>query len=178
MRRATVSSADKGSMDIRGEERERLVGWRLRRWQSHIDYDDLRQEARIAAWKATAGPLAGARFTTRVVLATDWAAREFGRSRMCRTGGVTRPGRTPPPEWLPLAAAECLTVPDFAPALLERLALAAAVRGLPDLERKTVRRYYHEGLTLQQIGRLQGVSMQRVAQILTQARARLRAALG
>lgn len=60
---------------------------------------------------------------------------------------------------------------------LERL-LAEAIDRLPERERLVVALYYHEGLTLKEIGRVLGVTESRVCQIHTKAILRLRAYLG
>lgn len=58
----------------------------------------------------------------------------------------------------------------------ERL-LAEAIERLPERERMVVALYYHEGLTLKEIGRVLGVTESRVCQIHTKAILRLRAYL-
>ena len=60
---------------------------------------------------------------------------------------------------------------------LERL-LAEAIERLPERERLVLALYYHEGLTLKEIGRVLGVTESRVCQIHTKAILRLRAYLG
>jgi RNA polymerase sigma factor for flagellar operon FliA len=60
--------------------------------------------------------------------------------------------------------------------LVEKLAAAVAV--LPDRERLVVTLYYHEELTLREIGQILDLSEGRICQILAQAVARLRGALG
>lgn len=57
----------------------------------------------------------------------------------------------------------------------EREMLAQAIEALPDAERTVVSLYYHEGLTLKEIGRVLGVSESRVCQIHGKAIVRLRA---
>ncbi|HVO95006.1 MAG TPA: FliA/WhiG family RNA polymerase sigma factor [Terriglobales bacterium] len=56
--------------------------------------------------------------------------------------------------------------------------LAAAVDGLPERERMVVTLYYHEELTLREIGEILNLSEGRICQIFGQAVGRLRAALG
>ena len=56
--------------------------------------------------------------------------------------------------------------------------LASAVEGLPDRERLVVTLYYHEELTLREIGEILDLSEGRICQIFGQAVARLRVALG
>jgi RNA polymerase sigma factor FliA len=56
--------------------------------------------------------------------------------------------------------------------------LAAAVAALPERERMIVTLYYHEELTLKEIGQILDLSEGRICQILAQAVARLRGALG
>jgi RNA polymerase sigma factor FliA len=60
--------------------------------------------------------------------------------------------------------------------LVEKLAAAVAV--LPERERLVVTLYYHEELTLREIGQILDLSEGRICQILAQAVARLRGALG
>jgi RNA polymerase sigma factor (sigma-70 family) len=63
------------------ENMERLVDWRLKKWRSRTDYDDMRQEALIGAWKAlesTRGK--GFADSTVITKAADFAAREWLRS--------------------------------------------------------------------------------------------------
>ena len=60
-------------------------------------------------------------------------------------------------------------------ALLE--IVADAVERLPERDRLVVSLYYHEELTLQEIGQVLGVTESRVCQIHTQAITRLRAAV-
>ena len=56
--------------------------------------------------------------------------------------------------------------------------LAVAVKGLPERERTVVTLYYHEELTLREIGDVLDLSEGRICQIFGQAVARLRASLG
>lgn len=56
----------------------------------------------------------------------------------------------------------------------EREMLAEAVEGLPESERTVISLYYHEGLTLKEIGRLLGVTESRACQIHGKAVIRLR----
>lgn len=56
--------------------------------------------------------------------------------------------------------------------------LAAAVKGLPERERLVITLYYHEELTLREIGEIVNLSEGRICQIFGQAVGRLRAALG
>jgi RNA polymerase sigma factor for flagellar operon FliA len=56
--------------------------------------------------------------------------------------------------------------------------LAAAVEALPERERMVVTLYYHEELTLREIGEILGLSEGRICQIFAQAVGRLRASLG
>lgn len=72
------------------------------------------------------------------------------------------------PEWNPAAAADT--------AELHRL-LAEAITELSEREQLVISLYYHEELTMQEIGAVLGVTESRVCQIHTQAIARLRAAL-
>jgi RNA polymerase sigma factor FliA len=60
--------------------------------------------------------------------------------------------------------------------LVEKLAAAVAI--LPERERLVVTLYYHEELTLREIGQILDLSEGRICQILAQAVARLRGALG
>jgi RNA polymerase sigma factor for flagellar operon FliA len=55
--------------------------------------------------------------------------------------------------------------------------LAAAIEELPERERQILSLYYHEELTLAEIGEVIGVGESRVSQLRTQAIARLRARL-
>lgn len=59
-----------------------------------------------------------------------------------------------------------------------RAMLAEAIRELPERERHILAMYYHEELTLAEIGQVIGVGESRVSQLRTQAIARLRAGLG
>lgn len=59
-----------------------------------------------------------------------------------------------------------------------RALLAQAITELPDRERQILALYYHEELTLAEIGDVIGVGESRVSQLRTQAIARLRASLG
>ena len=56
--------------------------------------------------------------------------------------------------------------------------LAAAVEVLPERERMVVTLYYHEELTLREIGEILDLSEGRICQIFAQAVGRLRDALG
>jgi RNA polymerase sigma factor FliA len=56
--------------------------------------------------------------------------------------------------------------------------LAVAVDGLPERERMVVQLYYHEELTLREIGEILGLSEGRICQIFAQAVRLLRGALG
>ena len=56
--------------------------------------------------------------------------------------------------------------------------LATAVDGLPERERMVVTLYYHEELTLREIGEILNLSEGRICQIFSQAVGRLRGALG
>jgi RNA polymerase sigma factor for flagellar operon FliA len=56
--------------------------------------------------------------------------------------------------------------------------LAVAVEALPERERMVVTLYYHEELTLREIGEVFDLSEGRICQIFAQAVGRLRAALG
>jgi RNA polymerase sigma factor for flagellar operon FliA len=60
--------------------------------------------------------------------------------------------------------------------LVDKLATAVAV--LPERERLVVTLYYHEELTLREIGEILNLSEGRICQIFGQAVGRLRAALG
>jgi RNA polymerase sigma factor for flagellar operon FliA len=60
--------------------------------------------------------------------------------------------------------------------LIEKLAVA--VHGLPERERTVVTLYYHEELTLREIGEILDLSEGRICQIFGQAVARLRVSLG
>jgi RNA polymerase sigma factor for flagellar operon FliA len=60
--------------------------------------------------------------------------------------------------------------------LIEKL--AAAVQRLPDREKLVVTLYYHEELTLREIGEVLNLSEGRICQIFGQAVGRLRDALG
>jgi RNA polymerase sigma factor for flagellar operon FliA len=55
-----------------------------------------------------------------------------------------------------------------------RTALAAAIDGLPEREREVVALYYHDGLTLAEIGEVLGVTESRACQIHGKAVAQLR----
>jgi RNA polymerase sigma factor for flagellar operon FliA len=57
----------------------------------------------------------------------------------------------------------------------ERDLLAKAIDALPDSERTVISLYYHEGLTLKEIGRVLGVTESRACQIHGKALIRLRA---
>lgn len=59
-----------------------------------------------------------------------------------------------------------------------RAMLAKAITELPERERQILALYYHEELTLAEIGQVIGVGESRVSQLRTQAIARLRASLG
>lgn len=59
-----------------------------------------------------------------------------------------------------------------------RAMLAEAITELPERERQILAMYYHEELTLAEIGQVIGVGESRVSQLRTQAIARLRARLG
>ncbi len=59
-----------------------------------------------------------------------------------------------------------------------RQLLAAAIGELPERERQILALYYHEELTLAEIGQVIGVGESRVSQLRTQAITRLRASLG
>lgn len=59
-----------------------------------------------------------------------------------------------------------------------RSLLAEAITDLPERERQILALYYHEELTLAEIGQVIGVGESRVSQLRTQAIARLRASLG
>lgn len=59
----------------------------------------------------------------------------------------------------------------------ERDELAKAIDALPEAERMAVSLYYHEGLTLKEIGRVLGVTESRVCQIHGKAMLRLRGQL-
>lgn len=59
-----------------------------------------------------------------------------------------------------------------------RAMLAQAITELPERERQILALYYHEELTLAEIGQVIGVGESRVSQLRTQAIARLRASLG
>lgn len=59
-----------------------------------------------------------------------------------------------------------------------RALLAEAITELPERERQILALYYHEELTLAEIGQVIGVGESRVSQLRTQAIARLRASLG
>lgn len=72
------------------------------------------------------------------------------------------------PEWNPAAVADT--------AELHRL-LAEAITELSEREQLVISLYYHEELTMQEIGAVLGVTESRVCQIHTQAIARLRAGL-
>jgi RNA polymerase sigma factor for flagellar operon FliA len=56
--------------------------------------------------------------------------------------------------------------------------LAVAVDGLPERERMVITLYYHEELTLREIGEVFDLSEGRICQIFAQAVGRLREALG
>ena len=56
--------------------------------------------------------------------------------------------------------------------------LAVAVQNLPERERTVVTLYYHEELTLREIGEILSLSEGRICQIFGQAVKRLRAVLG
>jgi RNA polymerase sigma factor for flagellar operon FliA len=56
--------------------------------------------------------------------------------------------------------------------------LASAVQALPERERLVITLYYHEELTLREIGEILGLSEGRICQIFGQAVGRLRASLG
>jgi|SRR5690606_3928401 len=58
-----------------------------------------------------------------------------------------------------------------------RRQLAQAIEALPERERMVIALYYHEGLTLKEIGRVLGVSESRVCQLHTKSLLRLRAHL-
>lgn len=55
--------------------------------------------------------------------------------------------------------------------------LAKAIDALPEREKQLLALYYHEGLTLKEIGQVLGVSESRVCQLHTQAALRLRTAI-
>lgn len=59
-----------------------------------------------------------------------------------------------------------------------RAMLAEAITELPERERQILALYYHEELTLAEIGQVIGVGESRVSQLRTQAITRLRASLG
>jgi RNA polymerase sigma factor for flagellar operon FliA len=56
--------------------------------------------------------------------------------------------------------------------------LAAAIRGLPEREQMVITLYYHEEMTLREIGEVLDLSEGRICQIFAQAVGRLRTALG
>lgn len=57
----------------------------------------------------------------------------------------------------------------------QRRVLAEAIDGLPDNERLVISLYYHDGLTLKEIGKVLGVTESRVCQLHSKAILRLRA---
>jgi len=56
--------------------------------------------------------------------------------------------------------------------------LTAAIKKLPEREQQVVSLYYHEELTLREIGEVLGLTEGRICQIHTQAVSHLRQALG
>jgi RNA polymerase sigma factor for flagellar operon FliA len=58
-----------------------------------------------------------------------------------------------------------------------RARLAQAVDALPDQERTVISLYYHDGLTLKEIGHVMGVTESRVCQVHSKAVTRLRGKL-
>jgi RNA polymerase sigma factor for flagellar operon FliA len=63
---------------------------------------------------------------------------------------------------------------DAAATAEQKVLLGTSIGKLPDMERRVVVLYYHEGLLLKEIGDLLSVSESRVSQILTRAVVRLR----
>lgn len=123
---------------------EQTVGWKVAAWTGHPDFDDLKQEARIAAWQAVEEARAqGKTLAVNTVAgrAAHWKALDFLRSRQA-TRRVLRPGQTPGVTFVPLDSLwddqredyepgdhqkRTPQTGDFAPALIETLNRAAIV---------------------------------------------------
>jgi RNA polymerase sigma factor for flagellar operon FliA len=56
--------------------------------------------------------------------------------------------------------------------------MAACLDGIPKVEKTILGLYFHEELTLKEIGEIMGMHFSRVSQIKSQAILRLRAAIG
>lgn len=71
---------------------EKLLSWRLRSLADHMDFEDITQECRIAAWRAVTNHEGGCSHNRLIVAAIDAEAIDFLRSPMNRKRTRTRDG--------------------------------------------------------------------------------------
>jgi len=175
---------------------ERLVEWRLARWRDRGDYDDMRQEALIAAWKAVEKTRdMGYELSTIAVRAADYAAREWLRSPKSDLPHYGWRRGYAPPEVVSvdeLAAAQQRleemighpittlepAAPDFTVDLLDemdrRAAWVKALGTATPRQAAVLRAAFREGLSQQQIADATGRSWSAIAQLMARAKVRCR----
>lgn len=177
----------------------RIVDWRLNRWSTLPDFEDLRQEALIAAWRdiercrREGKPWSLATIANRQA---EWAAINYLRSPAAQCGFV-RPDRPLPRPMLvsleemqersleeddELPQDKRWGIPcqaDFAPELIERLAIAGECRRLMNpWEWETVRECYLNEKGATAYAAEQGVTVSAIQQRLKRALNHCRAQLG
>lgn len=162
-------------------EIRRLVRWRLARWHTHPDWEDLEQEAVVAAWQALQTAEKGLAVSTVVAHAADWAALDFLRSQRA-SARVPRAGQAPHPVLLSLEEVRHVACPDFAPRLLELLSAqelaALAGRLNPGRAGHLLWRAAALGENQAALAREHGISRSRLEGLLALAKNRVRLSLG
>ncbi len=162
------------------EDLERLVDYRLRRFRSHEEFQDIRQEGLIAAWQAWQRR-PDLPFSMVVCRQAYWGALEYLRSTRCRQPRRER-REIAAPEFLPLADLE-----RFAPAGAEeegfrRIEDQALFRRawslLRDRERAAVRLVFGAGLSYAAAARRMGCDHRNVHRLIEQGLDRCRRELG
>lgn len=168
-------------------EAEREIQSALMLFRFDRDWDDLRQEARLAVWQALAPEYPRSlTFTVARRTAIDYLRHRDGRPerpRLVSLSGPSPHSRYTPDEecdWIDLHREA--SMPDFSPELIDRLwgeeCLVWIERHCKPSVGRAVRLHYGEGKTLIQAARVMQLSQSRVRDLVIEGLDRLRGRLG
>jgi RNA polymerase sigma factor (sigma-70 family) len=165
-----------------------LAVWQVRRFKEHEDWEDIEQEAKIAAWAVIDSPKPpNCKLTTAICNKAEWQVREFLRSPRA-TYQWHRNAKVQPPRPLSYDAPRTtdkgeemdgegywLWSPDFSPEVVERVSLWEEVNSLcPPRYQRILHLRFVEDLQLTEIAEMEGVSPSRIYGIITDALDRYR----
>lgn len=169
------------------EQVRAVVLARMTRWGWHPEWDDLCQEALIAAWKAVEKGRYRHRVTTVAWLAAGYGAIEYLRSSRAlypqpRRGKTGRPANVSleamQEEWEEEHRGRAPETADFTAATDVRIDMERLLEGCSQREQEVLRRSCYDQETDAEIGRAMGISLGRVGQLRAAARARCCRAAG